>query len=208
MEKNTILAVVLSTVVIVGFFVIQGIFYPIQQPAAPVPVERTDGGTSGGVSPVSPDAVQPSGGGTPEGAAVAAAVEAPGHEERIIIDNGLVVAALSNAGGDIVSYKLKEHSDKEDSVEMVLSGGDRESHAFTVAFGNSNATPVTSLFNMRRISDYIVEFYRDFVTTGGSGNNMFRLIKRYEFRPNEYMFELTITLDGAQGTGFNFSGVS
>ncbi|MDR0707017.1 MAG: hypothetical protein LBF60_03950, partial [Treponema sp.] len=64
MEKNTILAVVLSIVVIVGFYVIQGIFFPIQQPAASVSVERTDGaagGGSSGVSPVSPGAVQPSG---------------------------------------------------------------------------------------------------------------------------------------------------
>jgi YidC/Oxa1 family membrane protein insertase len=212
-EKNTILAVVLSIVVIVGFYVIQGIFYPIQQPAAPVSAERPDGAVGGGasgVSPVSPDAVQP-GGEAHDGAAVAAAsgssVEAPDHEERITIDNGLVVATLSNAGGDIVSYKLKEHSDKEDFVEMALSGG-RESHAFAIAFGDINTTPVTSFFNMRRVSDYIVEFYRDFVVTGGSGNNTFRLIKQYEFRPSEYMFELTITLDGVQGMGFNFSGVS
>jgi YidC/Oxa1 family membrane protein insertase len=205
-EKNTILAVVLSIVVIVGFYVIQGIFYP-QQPAAPILVERTDGDGTSSVSPVSPDAVQPSGETADAAVAAETFVEAPDREERITIDNGLVAVVLSNAGGDIVSYKLKKHHDKKDFVEMVLSG-DRESHAFSIAFGDINAAPITSFFNMRRISDYIVEFYRDFVTTGDSGNNTFRLIKRYEFKPDEYMFELVITLDGAQGTGFNFSGVS
>ncbi|MDR0375764.1 MAG: membrane protein insertase YidC [Treponema sp.] len=213
MEKNTILAVVLSLAVIIGFYVIQGIFYP-QRPAASVSVERTNEDANGesGVSPVSANGDQPSGGETLADGAVAkavagASVEAPDREERITIDNGLVVVTLSNAGGDIVSYKLKEHSDKENFVEMALSGAG-ESHAFAIAFGGINTAPETSLFNMRRVSDYIVEFYRDFAMTSPSGNNLFQLIKRYEFRPNEYMFELTITLDGSQGTGYNFSGVS
>jgi YidC/Oxa1 family membrane protein insertase len=212
-EKNTILAVVLSIIVIVGFYVIQGSFYPIQQPAAPVPVERTDGATGGGTSsvspasPVSPAAVQPSDAAPVVAADAGASVEAADREERITIDNGLVVVSLSNAGGDIVSYKLKEHRDREDSVEMVLSGG-RESHAFAIAFGDINAAPVTSFFNICRVSNYIVEFSRGFVVTGDSGNNTFRLVKRYEFKPHEYMFELTVTLEGAQGMGFNFSGVA
>ena len=34
MEKNTVLAIVLSVVVLVGFYAVQGIFFPPQQPAA------------------------------------------------------------------------------------------------------------------------------------------------------------------------------
>jgi YidC/Oxa1 family membrane protein insertase len=210
-EKNTILAVVLSVVVIVAFYAIQGIFFPIQQPAASVPIEQTSG-ESPGIPGDSPSAIQPSGS-TP-GAPVehtapvvnGETLEAPDHEQRITIDNGFVTVVLSNAGGDIVSYKLKEHSDKEDFVEMVLPGN-RESHAFTIAFGNINAAPLTSFFNVRRVSDYVIEFYQDF-DMNDAGHNTFRLIKRYEFRPNEYLFELTITLEGSQNMGFNFSGVS
>jgi YidC/Oxa1 family membrane protein insertase len=202
-EKNTILAVVLSIVVIVAFYVIQGLFFPIQQPAASVPVERTSGESPDASPSGSPSAVQQSGSSP---VAPADASDSPVHEQRITIDNGFVTVVLSNAGGDVVSYKLKKHSDKEDFVEMVLPGT-RESHAFTITFGNINAAPVTSFFNVRQVSDYIVEFYRDFVTND-SGHNTFRVIKRYEFRPNEYLFELTITLEGSQNTGFNFSGVS
>ncbi len=91
---------------------------------------------------------------------------------------------------------------------MILSG-EHESHAFTVAFGGINAAPVTAFFNVRRVSDEIVEFYRDFEVAAGNG--AFRLTKRYEFKPNEYMFELDITLQNlsnSHGSGFDFSGAA
>jgi YidC/Oxa1 family membrane protein insertase len=113
---------------------------------------------------------------------------------------------LSNAGGDVVSYQLKEHEDQEGLVEMVLPGG-RPSHAFTVAFGGPNVQPVQSLFKARQTSAYVVEFAREFSIPGSGGR--FVLIKKYEFKPDEYMFELTITLNGGQGvSGYNFDGAA
>ncbi|GHT97117.1 membrane protein insertase YidC [Spirochaetia bacterium] len=220
MEKRTLLAVVLSVLVISGFYVVQGVFFPppetvatvqgTQQPGQPVvspsssntPPEAPppDTGTNVLVTVETPAAEDP----LPDAGPVA--------EQRITIQTNLTTVVLTNAGGDIVSYKLKEHNDKDDFVEMVLNG-DRESHAFTVAFGNSSAQPVTSFFYVNRISDYAVEFYRDFaVSTGGANNEggRFRLTKRYTFNPDEYMFNLTVSLDGgtsipsldfANGTG-------
>jgi YidC/Oxa1 family membrane protein insertase len=106
---------------------------------------------------------------------------------------------LSNAGGDVVSFKLKEHRDSGDYVEMVLSPpgdgnlGAVTPHAFSIAFGNLNTQPVDSLFYVNRLSDYVVEFYRDFIDGAGNG---FRLTKRYTFKSDEYMFELAVSLDG------------
>jgi YidC/Oxa1 family membrane protein insertase len=60
------------------------------------------------------------------------------------------------------------------------------------------------LFYVNRISEHVIEFYRDF---SGSADGRFRLIKRYEFKPKDYMFELTITMDGGYSmSGFNFAG--
>jgi YidC/Oxa1 family membrane protein insertase len=128
-------------------------------------------------------------------------------EERIVVDNGVVVVTFSNAGGDIVSYKLKEHSDKEDFVEMIVSG-EEEAHAFSIAFGGIDAMPVSVFFNTRRPSQNTIEFYRDFKIADADSANTFRLTKRYEFKPNEYMFELTVILNGPQNAGFNFAGVA
>jgi YidC/Oxa1 family membrane protein insertase len=201
---------VLSILVIVVFYVVQGVFFP---PPTPSVVERIPEGST----PVQPSGNVPY---TDEGEKTGvetnlflalptetAADSAPVSEERIVIDNGVAVVAFSNAGGDIVSYKLKKHNDKEDPVEMIVSG-DKEAHAFSIAFGGVDAPPVSALFNSRRPSQDVIEFYRDFKIADADGVNTFRLTKRYEFKPNEYMFELTVVLNGPQNVGFNFEGAA
>ncbi|MDR3334293.1 MAG: membrane protein insertase YidC [Treponema sp.] len=225
MEKRTLLAVVLSVVVIAGYYIIQGIFFPPREPARGVSsgeqslVDETSTAVADTGSPfaeILPESGEVLGVEEPAPDALA--------EERVIIDTTLMKVILSNAGGDVVSYKLKKHNDRDDFVEMVLPGN-KESHAFTVAFGNISTQPLSSYFTVKRLSEYSVEFYRDFVipgtgtktiagndvpngTDGGSGSR-FRLTKRYDFKPDEYMFELAITLDGAYSvSSFNFSGVA
>jgi YidC/Oxa1 family membrane protein insertase len=203
MEKNTFLAIMLSMVVLIGFFFIQGIFFPPEAAAPPRAVEQS--------APVQP-APQPSG--VP--AAPVSQVQVPAFDsapedgpefvQHETINTGLMTVVLTNAGGDIVSWRLNEHYDNEDFVEMVLSGSG-EAQAFSIAFGGLDVRPVTSLFHVNRISDYSVEFYRDFVIPSNSGEAHFRMTKRYDFKPGEYMFELTVTLDsGFSMPGFNFGG--
>ena len=204
MEKNTIIAVVLSVVVITAYTFIQAKFFPVERPpASPQTIEAPSAAPSGEtaaelsappqtlpqIPPDAEDALSPDAGPS----------ALLSQEEHVIIDTPLLRVDLSNAGGDIVSFKLKEHRDSDDFVEMVFSPlPDSDSsavpaHAFRIAFGNLNARPVDSLFYVNRISDYVVEFYRDFIDSAGNG---FRLNKRYTFKPDEYMFELAVSLDG------------
>jgi YidC/Oxa1 family membrane protein insertase len=54
-----------------------------------------------------------------------------------------------------------------------------------------------------------VEFYRDFAISLNGKAGRFRLTKRYDFRPEEYMFELTVSLDGGYSVpSLNFSGAA
>jgi YidC/Oxa1 family membrane protein insertase len=222
MEKRTLLAVVLSIVVISGFYIIQGVFFP---PPPPIPDEPAGQSSSGVVIADSPALSPPTESVDEDRLAedLGPVIAGPEFEERITIDTGLVRVVLTNAGGDVVSYQLKEHNDRDDFVEMVLpanleSSGPRESHAFTIAFGSLNAEPVSSFFYVNRLSEYVIEFYRDFAISGGGTNGVlqagaspgqFRLTKRYEFRPGEYMFELTVTLDSrSTAPVFNFSGAA
>ncbi|MDR0524898.1 MAG: membrane protein insertase YidC [Spirochaetaceae bacterium] len=198
MEKRTLLAVVLSVLVITGFWIIQGIFFPPPEPPPPTEQSPVSGGPGvpNGTTAIS---------GSTSGTEAIAPAEEPVAEQTVAIDTALLTVQLSNAGGDITSFKLKEHQDGDDRVEMILSGS-QEAHAFTIAFGTMQVEPVRSRFYVNRLSDYAVEFYRDFTTPEGG---TFRLAKRYEFKPNEYMFELTITLDGGHSvSSFNFSGVA
>ena len=212
MEKNTLLAIVLSIVVLIAFYTIQGVFFPPPPQAAPAaaaPAETpapAQAPVPQQAAPVTPDARD-----GPEAAAQADSGRAdfaeggPELPERVTIETDLLIAVLSNEGGDIVSWKLKNHRDKDDYVEMVLSG-DREAHAFTVALGGLGAQPIRSLFYTNRISEYSVEFRRDFLIPD-SESGIFSLTKRYDFRPSDYMFELTVSLNGGFSVpGFNFGG--
>ena len=234
MQKNTLLAVVLSIVVLVGFYMLQGIFFPPkhtidQQTAveqtAPVPVQPAPMTAPAEAAPQAATAsAEPPVSGAPNtqtapaAAPVQQAAEAlPQNEEFTTIDTDLITVVLSNAGGDIISWKLKKHQDRGEPVEMILAGDAKPAHAFTVSFDNiedaldNRSHPVTDLFTVNRISDYAVEFYRDFYIAGTNGNEggTFRLTKHYEFKPGEYMFKLVITLDGGYSVkGFNFNGAA
>jgi YidC/Oxa1 family membrane protein insertase len=217
MEKRTLLAVVLSISVMLVFYFIQGLISPPPPlddgGADPVstapysPVEASPGPLEapGVLPPVAGTAGQPAAleAEVPEDAGLAA----PLREERIVIDTALFRAELTSAGGDMVSWKLKEHNDGDDYLEMIMSG-EGGSQAFSVAFGNMDAKPVNSLFNVNRVSEYTVEFYQDFVIPQNSAQEgRFRLTKRYNFKPDEYMFELVVILDGGYAvSGFSFPG--
>jgi YidC/Oxa1 family membrane protein insertase len=215
MEKRTLLAVVLSIAVISIFYIVQGVFFP-----PPVPVPVTSGETQPMVtesSPVPGNSPEEGPEFPPAGSDGAVTVGSTGEtagplvEQRITIDTALVTVVLSNLGGDVVSYRLKEHDDQGEPVEMILAGGPEagESHAFTVAFGDINARPVNSYFNVRRVSEYSVEFSRDDFVIGSGEGGRFRLTKRYDFKPNEYMFEMTVNLDGGNSvSSFNFTGAA
>ncbi|MDR0494693.1 MAG: membrane protein insertase YidC [Treponema sp.] len=226
MEKKTLLAVVLSILVLVIFYAMQGIFFPpksvgVPQPSAPAPGAPVPGAPVPGIQSApeleaSLEQMAPPVSGVHDvyqlekdrDSAIndgSIRDEFPESEQRVIIETELLRVVLSSAGGDVVSWKLKKHKDRDDFVEMVLSGHN-EAHAFTIAFGGLNAQPLSSLFYVNRISEYTVEFYRDF-NIPGNETARFRLIKRYDFRPNDYMFELAVSLDGGYSVpGFNFGG--
>jgi YidC/Oxa1 family membrane protein insertase len=128
----------------------------------------------------------------------------PEAEEIVTVETDLLRVTFTSAGGDMVSYQLKEHNDKGEPVEMVL-GGSARPHAFTIAFGGRDAAPVTSLFRVSQPSPLVVEFARDFAVSGGG---TFTLTKRYDFRPGEYMFELTVSLDSASPMPLNVNGAA
>ncbi|MDR3130898.1 MAG: membrane protein insertase YidC [Treponema sp.] len=211
MEKRTLLAIVLSTIVVTGFYIIQAVFFPPPLPSAgeTAAPPQTAAEASTQTTPATVDRLT-------ETSALDGGVgidPGPVSEERVAVETELLLVELTNAGGDIVSYKLKKHRDGDDFVDMVLSG-DAEGHAFTVAFGGFDVPSVTALFHINRIDQYTVEFYRDFelASAGGADGEQkgkFRLTKRYSFKPDEYMFELSVSLDGGYSIpALNFSGAA
>jgi len=213
MEKRTVLAVVLSVVVLIVFYIVQGLFSPPRRETPSperagqqvTPIADQSLPLTEQAPPNSPPMIPDTNNTTAANQANTGADSGPEWEQRVTIETELLTVVLSSAGGDVVSWKLKNHKDNNDLVEMVLSGNN-EAHAFTVAFGGLNAQPLSSLFYVNRISEYTVEFYRDFSIPNNEAAQ-FRLIKRYDFKPRDYMFELTVSLDGGYTVpGFNFGG--
>jgi YidC/Oxa1 family membrane protein insertase len=212
MEKNTILAVVLCSIVLIGFSVYNGMrqqkavaaageqVVTVETPSVPPAVPQTPVMQQEG-QPVPQTTAEPS---SPPPAQISPIVD-PGPEtlEYVTISTNLYTAVLSNAGGNMISWKL--HFEKKDDVEMILSG-DSDAQAFALAIGGLDARPETGLFYVRKLSEYSVEFYRDFPAPG-MYDAKYQLIKRFDFKPDEYMFELTVTFDGGFSTpGLNIGG--
>jgi len=214
MEKNTILAVVLCSLVLITSFMLQGFFtqrrQPVQQTQQTQPVQQSaEEITQAQQNPPSPDQSlvdlqapvittdTAANSAIPSGqidTSVQESAAAP-YQQSVKIDTGVMLVELTNIGGDIVSWKLNEHSDREDYVDMIFSRN-KDSRAFSIAF---DGQPLSDFFQVNRVSEFIVEFI--------SVRRGFKLIKRYEFQPNEYMFKLIVTLDGEYNVqSFNFAG--
>jgi YidC/Oxa1 family membrane protein insertase len=216
MEKRTLLAILLSLGVMLGFFWLQSILFP---PPEPGPSEQTyqspaESGQSAEsvtaiTTPVTIEEPQQEQD-TQALASLEAAMEQV-REETVVIETDLLKVVLSNSGGDIVSFRLKKHLDNGEPVEMIFAGN-YGSQGFSIALGNledviaKRVMPINSNFRVRRISDLIVEFSRVFLNSSGGS---FTLVKRYEFKPGEYMFEFTVSLNGGNSSdSFNFRGAA
>lgn len=199
MEKNTLLAIVLSTLVVLIGFSLQAKLNP-SQPAVSSEQETTKTeiiNESAVLQNEAPKTVLENTAVNPdeEFVVVEKNNETPVAETLYTIETDLVHVVFTNRGGDILSYKLKKHLDNEEPVEMAYSVDDNR--AFSVVFGGENGVPIDELFTVRKINDTSIGFYRDFSVKNSDGtSSSFTLVKKYSFVPDEYMFELNITIDG------------
>ena len=223
MDKRTLLAVVLSVIVITVGFIIQNTLYPPQP--APEPREQTEqaaqeqpeqgptGGTetqerpseAGEIAAVEQQDLE----NLPPGVVRPVPIQGATPQEDYVYENDTVRVQFSAIGGAVESFQLLEHPDGDEPVEMILRGTE-EQRAFTTAFGGAEAAPTEAMFFRRDTTDSnVVEYYRDFYVTGQE-EAPFRLIKRYTFQPGEYLFELDITLENSRNAfiPLNFDGTA
>ncbi len=213
MDKNTLLAVVLSVIVIAIGFSIQNALYPPEEMAQPSPTTE-EAPTPEAPEPREPAEPRPDEEPTePRIAAAApsyevAAVEEELEPEEYVYENDILSVRFDSRGGDIVSFRLFDHWDSDEPVEMIKRGAS-DDRAFTLAFGDETSEPIDAVFRRRQDTDeHTVEFYRDFrvqdrSATGENGEAVehgFRVRKIYRFAPREYLFEMDIVLEN-HGSG-------
>lgn len=207
MDKNTVLAIILSTIVVVIGFSLQNTLFPPEKTSTAQKTElNTAKSEETTMSTPKDDAVAKL---LPEvvtAGANASMADSPIEsltEEHPVLENDLVRVEFTNRGGDIVSYKLKQHNDKKDSVEMA-EFTTPESRAFSVILGNAGGTVIDQLFNVKRLDDNTIGFYQTLYVENSDGTkSKFTLAKQYQFVPSDYMFTLTVTIVGDE----NFNGL-
>jgi hypothetical protein len=206
MNKNTVIAMVLSGLVIAAAMFVQYKFFP------PALVEQQ----SSAAVPTTEQQAQ-----VPQNTFVAetapadfGVLETPDEtvigEQTVTVKTDIAEITLTNRGGDIVSYKLLEHNNsKGDSyVEMVKNITDRN-RAFSIALGSAQAPALNQFFNVKDETingKRSVGFFKTISIKNQDGSvSSFTLAKRYTFLPDDYMFELAVTVSGdADMKGLNF----
>ncbi len=214
MEKNTIWAISLSTVVLVGFFAIQMIFFP-QQNVSPENISDADAVSTVEENSNSSDSI------SEKSSSITSAVDVdddsePEEEKIFTITTEKVKVTFTNRGGDIISYELIEKDengnlknldrDTGKGIEMVTNLSPNSNRAFSLALGTADKAILNDIFKVyedkenNRIS---------FAKTYKVNDSEFVLVKTYTFKPNDYVFELDVTIDGKDSfTGLNIDSAA
>jgi YidC/Oxa1 family membrane protein insertase len=214
MDKKTLLAIVLSVVVISMGFMLQTILFPVDSMEEPIPSPETARQT---VEP-SPEADQPQAtdGQTQTVPAVSGQEVVADESDEVVerevqVETDVFLATFSTRGGTIQSLKLKEHETVDgEPVEMIYSE-DPEHATFDVIFGDHLGEPVDDLFAVRQVDTHAWEFSRDFLAPAVNGERVpFTLRKTYVFQPRDYLIELQVSIENSvnEYPALNFDGVA
>lgn len=217
MDKRTLIAVVLSVIVITVGFMIQNALFPPQDPSQRQTAQQS--GERGGqeeqsdgsqgqdfqtTQPIEGEPAEGTGQGegqsqdaqaatAPEGAVLPVPAENISEEPRVYRDDTVEVT-FTPRGGSITSFRLLDHQGEEGPVEMI-QGSEQSNTAFDMHFGSENSPEIDTLFRYRDTTESgVIEFYRDFYVRGQE-DAPFTITKEYRFQPGEYLFELRVTIE-------------
>ena len=234
MDRKTLLAVVLSVVIIVGGMLLQSILFPpskkpaettaqttAPQAAAPQtasPQQAPAASTTTAQTPAqAPGTQAPAASGTAPAATAGQVVEtpasAPPATQPLAVERqtDLYDLTFSANGGTLTSVKLRKYRNVDGSqVDMLLQPKTSTAGElpFALSFGDYKAEQVTAPFTLKEMSDStqtVLDFSRTFLSPTGVP---FTLHKTYQFFKDEYLFQLQITIENSVNDfpALNFGG--
>ena len=188
MNKNTIIAIVLSTIVVLASLILQPMLFPntannvaesenVTEETSAVKVEEEKKDLSLIVEDESDKNVE---------------------EQFFEITTKNAQIVLTNRGGDMISYKLLNHIDVDtkDGIQMV-DNVSKTNRACAVAFGDVNSPINNEIFNVTH-KDENVYFFTKAISIKKEDGSVSKVIigKRYTFDPESYVFKLDILIHG------------
>ena len=212
MDRKTVIAVVLSVVIIVGGMILQNVLAP-KKPAAALPPEKPPAVVEQPKPEVVPapqaaPAQTASPAAAPAVGAVPPAAEAALSEEAVMLENKVMQVRFTNRGGDVTSIQLKDYKNQDGTLVDMVFSKDTGIHPFSLHFGDQNAEPVSALFRVERaVSGIGVIFSQSFASPSGVP---FTVRKSYLMQPNDYMIELRVSIENSvnEYPDLNFNGIA
>ncbi len=186
MDKNTVWAIVLSTVVILGWMFYQSVIMPPVEETAitETPIAVLDESVA-----VQNDSNQDN------------QLQTQLEQEEILIEEHFVISTefvditLTNRGGDIIGYQLKEHLVGSNGVEMAENITDNN-RALALSLGTNDNAIINDIFQVELIDDYTIGFSKTYTTSTAGQTEYYSIKKLYTFDPSEYLFKLDIRFEG------------
>jgi YidC/Oxa1 family membrane protein insertase len=224
MDRKTLLAVVISVVIIVGGMLLQSVLFPPKP--QPLPATNSQQGTATQQT-ATPQVTNPQAiGGQPAPATQASSTNAvtPGmvallpnsappasQSQTIVRETDLYQLTFSTDGATLASVKLKNYKNLDGSLvdmEMLPKTPVANELPFAVSFGDYKTDELTAPFTLAESSNgnqSIYDFSRAFASPTGVP---FTLHKTYVFDKDEYLFELRVTIENSVNDypALNFGG--
>lgn len=120
------------------------------------------------------------------------------EEKKIVLNFEKIEVELTNRGGDIISFKLNDHIDVDtgEGVQMVDNVSEFN-RACALSFGDVYSPIINDLFTVEQKDENTVLFTKKFrVKNDDESESSFILGKRYTFMPGEFMFKLDVLIHG------------
>lgn len=126
----------------------------------------------------------------------------PASKTDLTITTDKVKVLFSQKGGDIVSYQLLEHFDKDTGKGVQMADNISEfNRAFALSFGDSSGVMLNEMFNVKKEGPNDIGFYRTYDIKDSSGvSHKYLIGKHYSFKENEYVFKFDVTVKPLDGT--------
>ena len=202
MDKNTIWAIVLSTLVIIAAFILPPMIFPSnnanQNAVTEQSLQSEQNGSETAPTELSEALISES--------KVSAEEQKDVVEEKTFtVNTGLAEVVLTNKGGDILSYKLSNHYDMDTQTGVQLSDNvSSYNRTCAISLGKATNSIINENFNVEKIDDYTYLFKKSVNCNG----KKFILGKKYTFKPNEYVFKLDVLIHSEEDGGLDFGGTA
>ncbi|MCK9190591.1 MAG: membrane protein insertase YidC [Sphaerochaetaceae bacterium] len=224
MEKNTVIAILLSIVVITGGMFIQTkYFLPSDEELATAQAQEdaeaasqaaqlakaNDNISTSNSNGVDASTIEYTG--SSESVYVAAdkawnsglpgsiiAVDDNTTETSFVYETNVFSITFDTKGASVSSIKLKEHSNTDGEPVDLIYKGDSSKNAFLMYAGKDRTNPIDTNFNYE-IKDNKVIFTKTFATLDADGKpaSSFDVVKTYTLGDNDYLFQVDIEMSNS-----------